>query len=146
MTDFKYIDLVLKALSEKYPNHLNLKEYFQTLFPSNEEIQHNIRREVIDILRNENLAEENQSNPGHFKITNKGRDVAKNGFNLYLNNLEEVTNKQKHTEALTYEKLKYDVKNAKRIYRTYWFTFWFAVVGLLISLSLLILKVMEWTN
>jgi hypothetical protein len=38
-------------------------------------------------------------------------------------------------------KLKYDLKTAKRIYNSYWWTFSFALIGLLISIILLILKI-----
>ncbi|HYJ64519.1 MAG TPA: hypothetical protein VEV62_12300 [Parafilimonas sp.] len=46
-------------------------------------------------------------------------------------------------ERLGFEKLKIDTKNAKRIFKTYWWTFGFAVAGFLISLVLLILKLKE---
>lgn len=38
------------------------------------------------------------------------------------------------------KKIELDYKNAKRVYSTYWWTFWFAVIGLAISLVLLVLK------
>lgn len=41
------------------------------------------------------------------------------------------------------EKLEYEVKNAKRIFKTYWWTFSFAIVGLMVSLFLLFLKLLE---
>lgn len=40
----------------------------------------------------------------------------------------------KKKEQLELEKLKYDIKNAKRIYKTYWWTFIFAIIALIISL------------
>lgn len=52
-----------------------------------------------------------------------------------------------HTEetrnTLTSKKLEYDVKNAERIYKTYWWTFVLAIAGFAISLTLLILKLKE---
>ncbi len=43
-------------------------------------------------------------------------------------------------EFLAREKLKYDLKNAKRIFRTYWWTFGIAIISFLVSLALLILR------
>ena len=147
MIDTKYVNQILVTLNEKYPNALGLKEYFRTLLSSNDTNQHDIRRKVIDILVNEGLAEENKGNPGDYKITQKGQHVVKNGgYELYLNNKENAKWREAEIEELTFEKLKYDVRNAKRIFKTYWWTFWFALVGLLISLALLLLKIIESTK
>ena len=45
-------------------------------------------------------------------------------------------------EKLGLEKLRYEVKNTKRIYKTYWFTFLAAIIGLVISLVLFLLKLL----
>lgn len=42
--------------------------------------------------------------------------------------------KNRAIEKLNHEKLKYETGNAKRIYKTYWWTFSFALIALLVSL------------
>jgi hypothetical protein len=59
---------------------------------------------------------------------------------------QEPTERDKEISDLTYKKLDLDVKNAKRVYDTYWFTFWFALAALVISLFLAILKLAELAN
>jgi len=46
--------------------------------------------------------------------------------------LEEKKNSE--IEELNLTKLRYDAKNAKRVYRTYWWTFAFAIIALGVSL------------
>lgn len=49
----------------------------------------------------------------------------------------------KERQSLKDEKLGYEVENARRIFKTYWWTFAFAIIALIISLSLLFLKLLE---
>lgn len=44
-------------------------------------------------------------------------------------------------EKLNLEKLRYDVKNSKRIYKTYWWTFWISIAGLLLALGKIIFDI-----
>lgn len=64
------------------------------------------------------------------------------GFSkIALKNTEDQ-NFQKQKELLNMEKLNYDLKNAKRVYKTYKYTFTMAIIGACISIILLILKLM----
>ena len=56
------------------------------------------------------------------------------GFSYKFKSAYEKVRKQEEKENLDLEKLRYDVKNAKRIYKTYWWTFAFALLALIVSL------------
>jgi len=60
------------------------------------------------------------------------------GFSKIYKNEYEKIKRQDEKENLDLEKLKYEVKNAKRIYKTYWLTFTFALIALAVSLFNLI--------
>jgi hypothetical protein len=80
-----------------------------------------------------------------FELTEKGI-AAKNsgGHFAYLNKLAEKEKVDKERQRLSDEKLKFDVKNAKRIFKTYWWTFAFAIVSFIYVLVQIFLKVLEW--
>ncbi len=61
---------------------------------------------------------------------------------LYFKELETGRKKALELQKKNEMKLDYDLKNAKNIYKTYWWTFIFALLGLSISLILLVLKLM----
>ncbi|HEY5463230.1 MAG TPA: hypothetical protein VIJ95_08235 [Hanamia sp.] len=83
----------------------------------------------------------------YFKLTDLGREVKKAGGHFaYLKKLEEKELVDNLRQKLNDEKLKYDVKISKRIFKTYWWTFSFALIALIISLVLGILKVIERLN
>lgn len=76
-----------------------------------------------------------------FNVTLFGkRFLLEGGFSKIAEEIQASILLEAEKEKLNFEKLKYDVKNSKRIFKTYWFTFGFALAGLLISLILLILK------
>lgn len=60
------------------------------------------------------------------------------GFSQLFDIEEARQNQKTEREKLEIEKLKYDLKNAKRIFKTYWWTFTFALIAFLISLFNLI--------
>jgi phage anti-repressor protein len=64
-------------------------------------------------------------------------------YSYYLKLSVEKEIKIKEKEDLDNQKLKIDLENAKRIFKTYWWTFGIAVAAFLISLSLLIFKIIE---
>ncbi len=64
-----------------------------------------------------------------YKIINKKKSVKE------LVNKEAQEQEKKYLE---FEKLKYDVKNSKRIFETYWWTFRLAVAGFLLALGKII--------
>ena len=50
----------------------------------------------------------------------------------------EIQEKESEKEKLNSEKLKYDIKNSKRIFRTYWWTFYLSILGFLLALGKII--------
>ncbi len=100
-----------------------------------------IKRLMIENLRYVNEVTEGQL----YELTDKGRQAkAAGGHYAYLKELDEKKLEENVRKKLSDEKLKYDVKNSKRMFKTYWWTFSFALIGLIISLVLGILKVIEW--
>lgn len=67
--------------------------------------------------------------------------MKKGGFTRIAEQQEHEKKQREETEKLNLEKLKYDVRNSKRIFKTYWVTFGMALIGLIVSLILLILKI-----
>lgn len=72
-----------------------------------------------------------------YRLTSEGRKFIINGGYLAKFAEEERQKKRKERKELI------DLKNAERIFTTYWWTFGFAVAGLAISIYLLILKLKE---
>ena len=73
-----------------------------------------------------------------------GTDIInKGGWFKYLETEKENALTERERQLLNDEKLKYDVKNSKRIFKTYWWTFTFSIIALIISLMLAILKILE---
>jgi len=71
----------------------------------------------------------------------KGADVLKyGGYEKWITDKE---NDEKEKNRLEREKLKYDVGNAKRIYKTYWLTFWMALIAFAISVILGMKQLLE---
>ena len=66
------------------------------------------------------------------RLNKKGEEYLKEYLKMKLREEEE--------KNLQFAKLKLDVSNAERVYKTYWLTFTFALVGFIISLVLLIIK------
>lgn len=60
------------------------------------------------------------------------------GFSKIFKIEYEEISRLNERDNLDLEKLKYEVKNAKRIYNTYWWTFTFALIALAVSLFNLI--------
>ncbi|MBZ5857764.1 hypothetical protein [Flavihumibacter profundi] len=90
------------------------------------------------------LFEETKSGYKNLTLTKEGREVLQmGGYNELLKRDEERKNNVKVKQELELEKLRYDVKNSKRIYKTYWWTFAFSITALVISLILLYLKLSE---
>jgi len=66
------------------------------------------------------------------------------GFTIRKNpDYKTPTERDKEISELTFKKLDLDVKNAERIYDSYWWTFGFALAALVISIFLLVLKLLE---
>jgi len=69
-------------------------------------------------------------------LTEKGRYVLKIGIVAFLAEI-------KQKENLNFEKLQIDIANARKINKTYWYTFSIAILSFLLSIFLLILKLNE---
>jgi hypothetical protein len=63
-----------------------------------------------------------------------------NPYSYFRKMNERREQEQKAIDEQSKLKLVYDLKNAERIYKSYWWTFGIAIAGLLISLILLILR------
>ncbi|MES2265603.1 MAG: hypothetical protein V4520_02505 [Bacteroidota bacterium] len=73
-------------------------------------------------------------------ITPRGEEAYRVGLSKYLTDLENRANEKADLE---FKKLSIDVKNAERIHSTYWYTFGMSLIALLISATLLIIKLLE---
>ena len=81
---------------------------------------------------------------GHFALTDKGRDAKKVGGHFaYIQQLSDKAAKEAERQKLNDEKLNFDVKNSKRIFKTYWWTFAFALVSFVYVLIQILLKIFE---
>jgi len=60
--------------------------------------------------------------------------LSEGGFSKLFDVTNRNQEQEREEQSLNLEKLKYDVKNAKRIYKTYWWTFAFALIALSLSL------------
>lgn len=60
--------------------------------------------------------------------------ITDGGFSKQFDSEFEQIQRSNEYEQLNTEKLKYDIKNAKRIFQTYWWTFILAILAFLISL------------
>ena len=50
---------------------------------------------------------------------------------------------EKEKELYYFDKLKIDLANAKRMKKSYWFTFWVAILGFAGTVTMIILKIIE---
>lgn len=60
--------------------------------------------------------------------------ITEGGFSKLFDDEFVQENHNNEFQKLSLEKLKYDTKNAKRIFKTYWWTFFIALLAFLISL------------
>jgi hypothetical protein len=152
MDDFKHLNSALLFLFEKRtifhdPMELN-KVFFE-----NGAVQVNPVPILEDLVTDGYVLSESRTNIGGstynvYIISQKGKVFIENvpkeyqnnpyGYHKKLENIEGA--KKREADQLNLEKLRYDARNSKRIFKTYWYTFAFAVAGLLVSLILLILK------
>lgn len=148
MQDFisapKQIDHLFKFFPEH--GHFRLFEIIKqsNLSPSDKNLA--VENDAIEIMLVSTFkyAESTHKSNLFFKLTDLGREVKKTGGHFaYLKKLADKEIADLDRQKLNDEKLLYDVKNAKRIFKTYWWTFWFAIIGFAISLVLGALKLLE---
>lgn len=94
-------------------------------------------RVAIRTLKNDDYIVTADSNLFVVRITSKGESFLSSGG--YKTQFATDTEKK----SLENRKLALDVKNANRIYRTYWITFWLSVAGFITAATLAILKITE---
>lgn len=123
----------VSVIIDNFLNHLNLNRNGGNLY-SVEHRDNNSGREAIQLMKLHNLiSERNPGNSGSIvDITSEGLSVIENGG--YKNFIDNIKVKKIKKEAYDEEKSRYDLANAKRIYKTYWWTFGFALAAFLISL------------
>lgn len=74
-------------------------------------------------------------------LTDKGRELQSIGsYSLFEESIREKERIEEELLKLNLEKLKFDVKNARRIFNTYWWTFGFSIVAFVVSIILLLDK------
>jgi hypothetical protein len=65
------------------------------------------------------------------------------GFTALYDTAAAIQEAEQGKEKLNLEKLQYDLKNSKRIFKTYWWTFAFALVSFIYVLIQIVLKIIE---
>jgi len=63
------------------------------------------------------------------------------GFTLQYERTAKIQEINSEIERLNLEKLRYDVKNSKRIFKTYWWTFVISILGFLFALGKIIFDI-----
>ena len=109
-------------------------------------IDHNKLLTDFDELISETYNYASSTTQGYqfYKLTEKGKEAKKVGGHFsYLKKIEEKAISDKERQMLNDEKLKYDVKNAKRIFKTYWWTFGISILGFLLALGKIICDILK---
>mgnify|MGYP003990548607 FL=1 len=66
--------------------------------------------------------------------------LAQGGFTKIFDEKYAEVAQQNEIKELELEKLKYEIKNAKRIFKTYWLTFGIAIAGFLLAIASFIFR------
>lgn len=75
----------------------------------------------------------------YYELTELGREAkAKGGHFKFMQYLKDKKTLETERQRLNDEKLKYDVKNARRIFKTYWWTFAISLSAFLLALGKII--------
>ena len=80
---------------------------------------------------------ETRLSPLGIKVKNSG------GHNSYIESLAINSKTETDRQILTDEKLMYDVKNAKRIFKTYWWTFGISIAAFLLTVGKIIFDILK---
>jgi len=96
----------------------------------------NVMEEAIEYLANKGLIEYEDKTYQWFKVTDSGRKVKqKGGISYYEEYVRKQEKEQYQRQLKSDEKLDFDLKNAKRVYKTYWWTFTIAILAFLLSVG-----------
>lgn len=100
----------------------------------------------IDELLTKTFKYADRSSPERYSIclTDKGRLVKSQGGHFeYTTKLTNEDKIKKERQELNDEKLHLDIKNSKRVYGTYWYTFTFALISFIYIVIQIVLKIVE---
>lgn len=126
------LDVILKTLISKQSNQADSVEKInENLLPDKPKEYCSYMFYILADFSPRLLYPENNLSEQYFWVT----DYAE--IFLYEGGFKAIYEKQKseaEKEALLSEKSKYDVKNAKRIFNTYWWTFGMSILGLILAL------------
>ena len=128
LTEDQYNLLKIFPTDKSYLSHKQIEDATNKTWGYNKLI------DVCDELYNAEFLNGSMQTSG-LRITDEGIEAKK----VY----EKTTLREKEIADLNYKKLQYDFRNAKRVYKSYWWTFGIAVAAFLISLVLLIIKLRE---
>jgi len=85
-----------------------------------------------------------ENEQSYLELTDKGRNAKKAGGHFsYLQQLASKAAIESERQKLNDEKLRLDLKNSKRIFKTYWWTFTFALISFIYVLIQIVLKLVE---
>lgn len=133
------LDVILKTLISKQSNQADSVEKInENLLPDKSKVYCSYLFYILADFSPRLLYPEDNLSERGFWATD---DVA---IFLYEGGFKAIYEKQKaeaEKEALLSEKSKYDVKNAKRIFNTYWWTFGMSILGIFLSLVKIIYDV-----
>jgi len=139
MTDEKIIEAVIDEMYKFRPAHIELFTKIKELNGKIDMAESHRHAAIIkEKLVNEGIITD-EPGKGNF-LTQLGLDIIEkhSGYINFLLSLKIIDEAIRERERLGDEKLRYDVKNAKRIFNTYWWTFGFSVAALLLSIFNLI--------
>lgn len=134
--DATRLNHAMKCIDELLPffpeyGHFNLSEVILANSKGSKQILYDNAHDFIEQLLIDNTCYAKEFNGRLWiELTDKGREAKRLGGHFAYQR------KQDELKGLAEEKLKYEVRNVKRIYRTYWVTFWMALLGFLLSLFL----------
>jgi hypothetical protein len=133
------VDLSILHFSETKVNHID--SVFEDAGFTDEVIDNkNLERKIYEAIATlENLEYIDNINEDKYRLTELGKQVKYAGGHFaYLKKNAEKSIADTERQRLNDEKLKYDVKNAKRIFKTYWWTFGISILGFLLALGKII--------
>jgi hypothetical protein len=140
----KHLDLILSTLLNKEGTVYDVETINSKLIPDK---SYDYCLSLFYILANfpqrllwpkDNLSEE------HFWATDYVKVFLHDGGFTSLYERAEAKQKiESEKERLNLEKLKYDVRNTKRIYKTYWLTFGVSIAGFLLALGKIIFDLLS---
>jgi hypothetical protein len=142
LTEKKAAELIIDHLLQDYPNGVYITQIVESVSPTHN--SHNVGSKVRLKLLDYQLIT-TAGDPGDrsfIRLTVKGFEIlSKMTFEEYQESLRIEADEKKERDRLTGEKLAIDVLNARRVYKSYWWTFGIALSGLIISIILLILRI-----